>query len=69
MLARRAADAGVVELVDALDSKSSSERSVGSSPTARTTEELGAWGLIRSLKPLEADPLGLRLWNSPVAGS
>lgn len=30
-------NAGVVELVDALDSKSSSERSVGSSPTARTT--------------------------------
>ena len=28
--------AGVVELVDALDSKSSSERSVGSIPTART---------------------------------
>ena len=29
--------AGVVKLVDALDSKSSSARSVGSSPTARTT--------------------------------
>lgn len=28
--------AGVVKLVDALDSKSSSERSVGSSPTTRT---------------------------------
>ncbi|MDB5714030.1 MAG: hypothetical protein JWO15_1427 [Sphingomonadales bacterium] len=28
--------AGVVELVDALDSKSCSERSVGSIPTART---------------------------------
>ena len=28
--------AGVVELVDAQDSKSCSERSVGSSPTART---------------------------------
>ncbi len=28
--------AGVVKLVDALDSKSSSERSVGSIPTART---------------------------------
>ena len=28
--------AGVVKLVDALDSKSSSERSVGSTPTART---------------------------------
>ena len=34
--ARRAAVAGVVKLVDALDSKSSSERSVGSSPTTRT---------------------------------
>ena len=31
--------AGVVELVDALDSKSSSERSVGSIPTARTIIE------------------------------
>jgi hypothetical protein len=30
--------AGVVELVDALDSKSSSERSVGSIPTARTIQ-------------------------------
>ena len=30
------ASAGVVKLVDALDSKSSSERSVGSIPTART---------------------------------
>ena len=30
--------AGVVELVDALDSKSSSARSVGSIPTARTIE-------------------------------
>lgn len=29
--------AGVVELVDAPDSKSGSERSVGSSPTTRTT--------------------------------
>jgi hypothetical protein len=29
--------AGVVELVDALDSKSSSERSAGSTPAARTT--------------------------------
>jgi hypothetical protein len=29
-------DAGVVKLVDALDSKSSSERSVGSIPTTRT---------------------------------
>ena len=29
--------AGVVELVDAPDSKSGSERSVGSTPTARTT--------------------------------
>ena len=29
-------DAGVVELVDAQDSKSCSERSVGSIPTART---------------------------------
>jgi hypothetical protein len=29
--------AGVVELVDAPDSKSGSERSVGSIPTARTT--------------------------------
>ena len=29
-------DAGVVELVDARDSKSRSERSVGSIPTART---------------------------------
>jgi hypothetical protein len=29
-------DAGVVELVDAPDSKSGSERSVGSIPTART---------------------------------
>ena len=37
-LAKRVAltHAGVVKLVDALDSKSSSERSVGSSPTART---------------------------------
>ena len=32
--------AGVVELVDALDSKSSSERSVGSIPTTRTTLSL-----------------------------
>jgi hypothetical protein len=31
-------NAGVVELVDAPDSKSGSERSVGSSPTARTIE-------------------------------
>jgi hypothetical protein len=31
-------DAGVVELVDAPDSKSGSARSVGSSPTARTTD-------------------------------
>ncbi len=31
-------DAGVVELVDAPDSKSGSERSVGSIPTARTTK-------------------------------
>ncbi len=31
-----ASDAGVVELVDAPDSKSGSERSVGSIPTART---------------------------------
>ena len=31
-----ALDAGVVELVDAPDSKSGSERSVGSIPTART---------------------------------
>jgi hypothetical protein len=30
-------DAGVVELVDAPDSKSGSERSVGSIPTARTS--------------------------------
>jgi hypothetical protein len=29
--------AGVVELVDALDSKSSSERSAGSTPATRTT--------------------------------
>jgi hypothetical protein len=35
--ARRSAVAGVVELVDAPDSKSGSERSVGSIPTARTT--------------------------------
>ncbi len=35
----RKAYAGVVELVDALDSKSSSERSVGSTPTARTTDQ------------------------------
>jgi hypothetical protein len=32
--------AGVVELVDAPDSKSGSERSVGSIPTARTTFKL-----------------------------
>ena len=31
-----ASNAGVVELVDAPDSKSGSERSVGSIPTART---------------------------------
>jgi hypothetical protein len=31
------ADAGVVELVDAPDSKSGSARSVGSIPTTRTT--------------------------------
>jgi hypothetical protein len=31
-----AVPAGVAELVDALDSKSSSEKSVGSIPTART---------------------------------
>ena len=31
-----ASDAGVVKLVDAPDSKSGSERSVGSIPTART---------------------------------
>jgi hypothetical protein len=30
--------AGVVELVDAPDSKSGSERSVGSTPTARTNQ-------------------------------
>ena len=35
--ARTRADAGVVKLVDAPDSKSGSERSVGSTPTARTT--------------------------------
>ncbi len=34
--------AGVVELVDAPDSKSGSARSVGSIPTARTTEQLPA---------------------------
>ncbi len=34
------ADAGVVELVDAPDSKSGSERSVGSTPTARTTRQI-----------------------------
>ena len=46
-------NAGVVELVDALDSKSSSERSVGSIPTARTILSLqvptnpphGGWNL------------------------
>jgi hypothetical protein len=32
--------AGVVKLVDALDSKSSSERSVGSIPTTRTTSDI-----------------------------
>ncbi len=32
--------AGVVELVDALDSKSSSERSAGSTPATRTTYEV-----------------------------
>ena len=33
-------DAGVVELVDAPDSKSGSERSVGSIPTARTNRAI-----------------------------
>lgn len=35
----RQPNAGVVELVDAPDSKSGSERSVGSSPTTRTTSQ------------------------------
>ncbi len=39
--------AGVVELVDAPDSKSGSERSVGSSPTTRTTLYFSSLYLMR----------------------
>jgi hypothetical protein len=56
----RSASAGVVELVDALDSKSSSARSVGSIPTARTNQFAGsAKPAARGLEPASAERFGL----------
>jgi hypothetical protein len=56
----RKMNAGVVKLVDALDSKSCSERSVGSSPTAGTI----FWGISASLRAgkTEQSPLLRGLW-------